>query len=143
MVALAGILVVSGGKLFLNTTRTVPRLVPAAAETSAVTAGEPETSTLSGDSRSPAADTAGASTEGAAEAGESEATRAGEEALIGINSAPAARLCDLPGIGPVLASRIIEFRENNGPFRSIDDLVFVRGIGEKMLAKLRPAITLD
>jgi len=57
---------------------------------------------------------------------------------ININTANAAELDRLPRVGPVIAERIIEFREANGPFASVDDLVKVRGIGAKTLEQIRP-----
>ncbi|MCL2082841.1 MAG: ComEA family DNA-binding protein [Oscillospiraceae bacterium] len=57
---------------------------------------------------------------------------------ININTAGLAELGDLPGIGPALAGRIISWREENGKFGSIDDLLSVHGIGEMILEKLRP-----
>jgi competence protein ComEA len=56
---------------------------------------------------------------------------------ININSASAAELEELPGVGPVLASRIVEWRTANGPFTSIDDLGQVSGIGASVLEQLR------
>ena len=56
---------------------------------------------------------------------------------ININSASAAELEALPGIGPVLAARIVEWRTANGPFTSIDDLGHVGGIGNSVLEELR------
>lgn len=56
---------------------------------------------------------------------------------ININSASAAELEDLPGVGPVLAARIVEWRTANGPFTSIDDLGQVSGIGASVLEQLR------
>ncbi|HES58065.1 MAG TPA: helix-hairpin-helix domain-containing protein, partial [Firmicutes bacterium] len=53
-----------------------------------------------------------------------------------INAASAEELEQLPGIGPVLAGRIAEYREAHGPFRSLDELRKVSGIGEKKLAAL-------
>ena len=47
----------------------------------------------------------------------------------------------VPGIGEALAQRIVEFREKNGPFSQVDDLVKVRGIGEKSIVKLKPYLT--
>ncbi|MCB0077226.1 MAG: ComEA family DNA-binding protein [Anaerolineales bacterium] len=63
--------------------------------------------------------------------------------LVGLNSATAAELETLPGIGPALAGRIVEYREANGPFTSVDQLQEVRGIGEKLLDQLRDHVTLD
>jgi competence protein ComEA len=61
--------------------------------------------------------------------------------LIDINAADSKTLQELPGIGPVLAGRIIEFREQKGAFTDIEELVDVKGIGDKMMEKLRPLIT--
>jgi competence protein ComEA len=48
-----------------------------------------------------------------------------------------AELETLPGVGPVLAQRILEFRDEHGPFQTIEDLLDVPGIGEAKLASLR------
>jgi competence protein ComEA len=58
-----------------------------------------------------------------------------------VNSATAHDLEALPGVGPVLAQRIIEYRQARGPFQKIDDLLSVHGIGKKKLAHLAPLIT--
>jgi competence protein ComEA len=58
-----------------------------------------------------------------------------------VNTASAADLEALPGVGPVLAQRIIEYRQSRGPFQKIDDLLSVHGIGRKKLAQLKPLIT--
>ena len=57
---------------------------------------------------------------------------------VDINSASSADLEGVPGIGKSLAQRILAFREKNGAFGSVDDLLKVQGIGEKSLEKLRP-----
>lgn len=57
-----------------------------------------------------------------------------------INSAPQSELSLLPGIGPAMASRIIESREQRGPFKSVDDITRVPGIGEITLQDMRPFI---
>jgi len=62
-------------------------------------------------------------------------------ALIDLNRADEAELSALPGIGEVLAGRIVEYREENGPFRSKDDVLAVYGIGEATYQKLEPYIT--
>lgn len=54
-----------------------------------------------------------------------------------LNSASAKQLEELPGVGPVLASRIVEFRTEHGGFRSIDQLNEVSGIGDALLSRLR------
>jgi len=54
-----------------------------------------------------------------------------------INQATVAELETLPGVGPVLAQRILEFREEHGPFQTVEDLLDVPGIGEAKLASLR------
>ena len=56
-----------------------------------------------------------------------------EAGLIDVNTADAALLQTLPGIGEVIAQRIIDYREANGPFRSVGELTKVDGIGEKKL----------
>ena len=63
--------------------------------------------------------------------------------LININTATAAQLDTLPGIGPVLAQRIIDYRQANGPFTSLSQLMLVEGIGEKRLANILPLITIE
>ena len=59
---------------------------------------------------------------------------------VDLNSADQAALETLPRIGPALAERIIAWREENGGFRSVDDLLAVPGIGEKLLAGLRDGV---
>jgi competence protein ComEA len=48
----------------------------------------------------------------------------------------------LPGIGPSLARRIVAYREQNGPFRRVEDLQRVSGVGPKMIVRLRGQVTL-
>ncbi len=61
--------------------------------------------------------------------------------LVAVNRATAAELETLPGVGPVLASRIVAYRDENGPFSEVEDLLSVPGIGEAKLAALRDLIT--
>ena len=60
---------------------------------------------------------------------------------IDLNRATAGELDELPGVGPVLAGRIIAHRERHGPFRHPEELLAVRGIGPRLFARLRPRIT--
>lgn len=66
----------------------------------------------------------------------------GTGGLVNINVAGAAELDALNGIGPVLAERIIEYRETNGSFQSLDELSEVSGIGSALLEQLRDQVTL-
>ncbi|HYV18447.1 MAG TPA: helix-hairpin-helix domain-containing protein [Verrucomicrobiae bacterium] len=60
---------------------------------------------------------------------------------ININAATADQLTALPGIGPSYAQRIVEYREKNGPFKKVEDLLNVTGIGEKTFEKIKDRIT--
>ncbi len=62
-------------------------------------------------------------------------------ALVNVNTATAEELEALPGIGPVLAQKIIEYRTAHGPFPSVDALDDVSGIGPATLEELRPLVT--
>jgi len=57
---------------------------------------------------------------------------------IDINRATVEDFSKLPGIGPKLAQRIVAFREKHGPFRRVEDLLAIRGIGHKKWKKIRP-----
>lgn len=61
--------------------------------------------------------------------------------IININTASATELEALPGIGAKTAARIVEHRQKNGPFKKIEELMNVRGVGEKNFLKLKPQIS--
>ena len=60
---------------------------------------------------------------------------------LNLNAATATQLESLPGIGARTAERIIEYRQKNGGFKKIEELMNVRGVGEKSFLKLKPLIT--
>jgi competence protein ComEA len=62
--------------------------------------------------------------------------------IVDINHASVEELTTLPGIGKVTARKIVEFREKNGPFRRLEDLLIIRGISEKRLQQILPRISL-
>jgi len=66
---------------------------------------------------------------------------AGGQRLVNINTAGQAELESIPGIGPALARAIIAYRTEHGPFRNVDELINVSGIGQKTLEKIRPYVT--
>jgi len=75
--------------------------------------------------------------------------RASEEAvrsvpgLVDLNTADEEELTRLDGIGPALAGRIIEYREEHGPFRHASDIMNVQGIGEGIYSKIKDSVTVD
>jgi len=79
-------------------------------------------------------------------AAQTRAPRAGAKpastAIVNLNTASAAELQGLPGIGAKTAARIVEYRQKNGPFKKIEELMNVRGVGEKNFLKLKPQITI-
>ena len=66
---------------------------------------------------------------------------AGSEALVNLNTATLDELETLPGIGEVLGQRIIDYREEHGPFQTVEDLLDVSGIGDSRLADIKPKVT--
>lgn len=71
-----------------------------------------------------------------------QAGQTGDE-KVNINTADAAGLETLPGIGPSKSAAIIEYRETTGPFKTIEDIKSISGIGEKTFEKLKEKITID
>ncbi len=72
--------------------------------------------------------------------GETRQTREVAAFIVDLNDGTLAEFEHLPGIGPVLAGRIVAHRTSHGAFRHIDDLALVPGIGEKRLEQLRPFV---
>jgi competence protein ComEA len=64
-----------------------------------------------------------------------------DDGVVNLNTATVDQLDSLPGIGPTLAQRIIDYREAHGPFRTVEDLLNVSGIGDKKFADLRAKVT--
>lgn len=62
---------------------------------------------------------------------------------VDLNRAGIDELATVPGIGKALAQRIVDFREQNGPFARVEDLLKVKGIGEKSFEKMRPYVTVS
>ena len=68
--------------------------------------------------------------------------RTSENKKISINTATEAALDNLPGIGEAFAKRIVEYRQSNGPFKSLEDLKKVKGIGDSLFEQLKDLICL-
>ena len=82
---------------------------------------------------------AAADAQGRAAAPKTTATAA---APVNLNTATVAQLATIPGIGEKTAERIIEYRKTNGGFKKVEDLMNVRGVGEKSFLKMKPLITI-
>jgi competence protein ComEA len=61
--------------------------------------------------------------------------------VVNLNTATAAQLAALPGIGPKTAALIVQHREKNGQFKKIEEIMNIRGIGEKSFLKLKSRLT--
>ena len=82
---------------------------------------------------------------GVVRAQEASATQAGRTtpaASVNINAASAEQFEALPGIGAKMAARIVEYRQKNGPFKKVEEMMNVKGIGEQSFLKLKPYLTL-
>lgn len=66
----------------------------------------------------------------------------GSSPVISLNSSDTDRLQELPGVGPVIAQRIVQWRQENGPFRSVDELTEVSGIGPSMVEQIRDLVSM-
>ncbi len=60
---------------------------------------------------------------------------------VNLNTATSEQLQQVPGIGPVTAGKILQMRKTYGPFKSVDDLLAIRGLGAKRLEKMRKYLT--
>ncbi len=60
---------------------------------------------------------------------------------LNLNAATIADLEKLPGIGPAMATRILDYRQKNGSFKKAEELMNIQGIGEKVFLKLKPLVT--
>jgi competence protein ComEA len=72
---------------------------------------------------------------------QSDKPAAAAKAAINLNTATVDQLADLPGVGKATAQRILEYRSKQGGFKKIEELMNVKGIGEKSFLKLKPMIT--
>jgi competence protein ComEA len=70
------------------------------------------------------------------------ASTAAPGAVVNINTATAADFEGLPGIGAKTAARIVEYRQKNGPFKKIEELMNIRGLGEKNFLKLKAQLSI-
>jgi competence protein ComEA len=75
-----------------------------------------------------------------AQSGDQQPPASVQKASINLNSATLDQLETLPGIGRKTAERIVEFRQKNGGFKKIEELMNVKGIGEKSFLKIKPLI---
>jgi competence protein ComEA len=61
--------------------------------------------------------------------------------VVNLNSATAAQIATLQGIGPKTADLIVQYRQKNGPFKKIEEIMNVRGVGEKSFLKIKDRLT--
>lgn len=72
-----------------------------------------------------------------------ETAAAAQQGTVNVNTAGVQELMTLPGIGPALAERIVAARKEKGPFRRVEDLLAVQGIGPKLLAKIKDRLAFE
>jgi competence protein ComEA len=61
--------------------------------------------------------------------------------VVNLNSATAAQIASLPGIGPKTADLVVQYRQKNGPFKKIEEIMNVRGVGEKSFLKIKDRLS--
>jgi competence protein ComEA len=93
-----------------------------------------------GEAGSGASGRQGGSTSGSAGQGAGGVGSAGAAAVVDLNTADATALDSLPGVGPVLSQRILDWRTAHGRFSTVDELGEVSGIGDKLLSKIGPRV---
>ena len=69
------------------------------------------------------------------------AAAAASTEIVNLNTATVAQLGSLPGIGPKTADLIVQYRQKNGPFKKVEEIMNVRGVGEKSFLKLKSRLT--
>ena len=84
---------------------------------------------------------AAADQKSASPATKASAAKATAASPVNLNTATQAQLETLPGVGAKAAQRILEYRQKNGNFKKVEDLMNVKGIGEKAFLKLKPLLT--
>lgn len=106
----------------------------------AVVASAPVARAQAAKAQAPKAAAAKATTAGPAKAPTAARARATPGAPVNLNAATIAQLQTLPGVGASTAQRILDYREKNGGFKKIEELMNVKGVGEKSFLKLKPLI---
>lgn len=131
-----------------NSLRPLDAVLAEMAKTAADTEEAQDTDTEPAEPDTPAAEAADTPEDTAPEetapgdpAEETPAEAQDEDGRIDLNTATAADLETLPGVGPVLAARILDYRAAYGPFRAVEELLNVSGIGEKKLEAIRSLVT--
>jgi comEA protein len=61
--------------------------------------------------------------------------------IVNLNLATAAQIASLPGIGPKTADLIVQYRQKNGPFKKIEEIMNIRGVGEKSFLRIKDRLT--
>ncbi len=71
------------------------------------------------------------------------AAKPAAQSIVNINTASAQQLESLPGIGPATAARIVDYRQKHGGFKKIEEIMNVRGIGEKLFLRMKSQLTVS